>query len=77
MYNKEAKIVDGWKFKKAKADIVAKPKHYVLGGKDYIFIADSEGKVNVLNRRGESRLDLKDTFQYQSTRVLKSWPKYG
>jgi len=62
MYNKEAKIVDGWKFKKAKADIVAKPKHYVLGGKDYIFIADSEGKVKVLNRRGESRLDLKTPF---------------
>lgn len=62
MYNKEAEIVDGWKFKKAKANVIAKPKHYVLGGKDYIFIADAEGKINVLNRRGESRLKLKTPF---------------
>ena len=62
MYNKEAKIVDGWQFTKAKADVIAKPKHYVLGGKDYIFIADSDGKINVLNRRGESRLKLNTPF---------------
>lgn len=62
MYNKDARIVDGWQFTKAKADIIAQPKHYVLVGKDYIFIADSEGKINVLNRRGESRLTLNAPF---------------
>ena len=74
MYNKEAKIVDGWKFKKAKADVVAKPKHYVLGGKDYIFIADTEGKINVLNRRGESRLTLKTPFNTNAHIFLNLGP---
>ena len=62
MFNKDAKIVEGWQFTSAKAEVVAKPKHYVLGGKDYIFVADSQGKINVLNRRGESRLTLKTPF---------------
>ncbi len=59
-YNKEGQIVKGWEFKKAKSNITLEPRHYVLGGKDYIFIAEESGKVNVLNRKGEVRIKLKE-----------------
>ena len=61
-YNKEGKVVTGWQFTQTKSAVSVTPKHYVLGGKDYIFVAETNGKINVLNRRGDSRIELNKPF---------------
>jgi len=71
-YNKDGQIVKGWEFKKAKSEIVLEPRHYVLGGKDYIFIAEQNGKVNVLNRKGERRIKLKQSFKIKDRIYLQT-----
>lgn len=50
----------GWDFKKAKENIVTQPQHNMANGKDYIFMADADGNVLVVDRKGDTRLKLKN-----------------
>ncbi|MCT4622820.1 MAG: DUF3352 domain-containing protein [Schleiferiaceae bacterium] len=68
-YNKDGSIVKGWEFTKANDRISTKPKHYVLGGKDYVFFNDESGQFHVLNRRGETRVSLTNKMQVQDIYV--------
>ena len=55
-YGIDGRPVRGWNFSPAKADLVTQPKHEVIGNKDYIHVADAQGNLLVLNRRGEVRV---------------------
>ncbi|MDT0643635.1 DUF3352 domain-containing protein [Zunongwangia sp. F363] len=63
MYNKKGKIVKGFDFKKAGAEITNPPKHIRIGTKDYILVPEASGKVNVLNRQGHTRVPVKENFK--------------
>jgi hypothetical protein len=63
-YNKEGKVVKGWMFNNAGSNISKKPRHYVLGGKDFLIFAEDNGVVNVLNRKGEHRIKLKNKIYF-------------
>ena len=67
MLNSKGKTVKGFKFKKTKSDIVFAPQHFRISGKDYIVIAEENGKLNILNRVGKPRVKISKTFDYSKT----------
>lgn len=66
MYDREGKAVKGFTFKKASSDIVLPPQHIRIGTKDYILIAEKNGKLNILNRIGNDRVKVSDKFEFSS-----------
>lgn len=59
-FNAMGREVDGWEFKKARETIRKQVQYFVLNGKDYLVTIDEEGGLYVLNRRGETRLQLNE-----------------
>lgn len=66
MYNSKGNIVKGWKFKKSTSNAVHPAQHFVVANKDYVLLAEENGTLNVLNRRGESRLKVKGSIDFSS-----------
>lgn len=60
-FDVNGKLIKGWKFK-SNTKITIKPALLQVGKKDYIIIADKAGKVRVLNRKGEDRIELNTTL---------------
>lgn len=58
-YDRNGKPVKGWNHKKAKSTLILQPKHAVIQGRDFIYTADNQGRVYLLNRRGEVRENIK------------------
>jgi hypothetical protein len=61
-YAMDGKQVKGFIPIKTSAPVFAKIKHATIGGKDYLIAVDSDGRVNVFDRKGEARLKLKERF---------------
>ncbi len=55
MYDNNAKIVEGFSFKKGSKKINTPPMHIRIGNKDYIVILENDGKLNILDRKGKAR----------------------
>lgn len=72
MYDNSFKLVKGFKFKGAKSTIIAAPKHVRIGTKDYIIIAENNGKLHVLNRQGETRTKINSEFAFTPTINLQT-----
>ncbi|SHG75317.1 hypothetical protein SAMN05444483_12715 [Salegentibacter echinorum] len=66
MYDKNGKSVNGFKFKKAATKIVSAPKHIRMGNKDYIVFPEESGKLNILNRRGSHRVNVKKKIGFSN-----------
>jgi len=64
LYDKNGKTVRGFDFKKAKSSIVQSPTHIRMGNKDYILIAEQDGKLNILSRVGKPRVKVSKTFKF-------------
>ncbi|GAA0872391.1 hypothetical protein GCM10009117_15380 [Gangjinia marincola] len=60
LYNTEAKQVKGFEFSSTPSPITQAPVHNRKGSKDYILISEENGTLHILNRRGQSRIDVKD-----------------
>lgn len=71
MYDNSFKLVKGFKFNTAKSSIITTPKHVRIGTKDYIIIAESNGKLHILNRQGKSRTSVKPAFDFNSIVNIK------
>ena len=61
-YNKEGKVVSGFNFKTNKDKIANAPLYLNADGKDYMVFSDFSGKVYAINRRGENKINLKNTL---------------
>ncbi len=59
----KGKKTDGWKNPMAKSRVSKPVQHLREQGKDYILMADEDGNVRVIDRRGRDRINLKNTFQ--------------
>ena len=64
MYNKDAKIVKGFKFTTAKSNLIFPPKHIRIGTKDYIVITQQNGTLNILDRTGDTRVSVKEKIDF-------------
>ena len=71
MYDNSFKLVKGFKFNTAKSSIITTPKHIRIGTKDYIIIAENNGKLHILNRQGKSRTSVKPAFDFNSLVNIK------
>lgn len=69
MLDSKGKRVRGFKFKKAKSNIVFPPQHFRINSKDYITIAEENGKLNILNRIGKSRITVANKFDFSNTPI--------
>lgn len=63
----EGTPVEGWEFGKSDGLVKGEINHFIISGKDYIFFSDQTGKIFMLNRRGQERIDEQITAakQYQ------------
>ncbi len=64
MYDKEAKRVRGFKFRRSKDPVAYPVKHMRMGSKDYIVVQEKSGLLNILNRRGKERIALPKDFRH-------------
>lgn len=64
MINGDGKSVKGFEFDKAESEIVQPPKHIRISNKDYILVPEASGKLNILSRRGSSRIAVKGKFDF-------------
>lgn len=62
-YKITGELVQGWMFDKAEASIPYAVQHVALSGKDYLITIDNTGKVYVFDRKGETRLVLKEKLK--------------
>lgn len=69
MYDKNGKTVKGFAFNKAKSTIVQSPVHIRMGNKDYIVIAEENGRLNILSRVGKSRVSVSKNFKFSETPI--------
>ena len=71
MYDGQGKDVSGFTFNKASSSIVLSPQHIRIGNKDYILIAEENGKLNILSRVGKERIKLNKTFDFSEIPIEK------
>ncbi|MCB4800233.1 ribonuclease HII [Neotamlana laminarinivorans] len=73
MYNTQGKIVNGFNFTKANDNIIAQPKHFRIGRKDYIAFK-TKNKLYILDRRGKTRVTPKvqETYSNNSLYLYKN-----
>ncbi len=75
MVDGKGKKVKGFKFKKTKTDIVLPPQHIRIASNDYILIAEKSGKLNILNRIGNSRIAISKTFDFSEIPIVQEGKK--
>jgi len=71
LYDKNGKVVKGFGFNKTKSEIVQPPSHIRMGNKDYIIVAEENGKLNILSRVGKSRVSVSKTFDFSDIPVTE------
>lgn len=69
MYDKNGNEIKGWKLNKTKSNAIHPAQHFVVAGKDYILLPEENGTLNILNRKGESRIRVKDKIQFSDNKL--------
>ncbi len=59
-YNIKGKMIKGWRKPKMENIVADKIQRLIANHKDYILITDIDNKVHIVNRRGKTRIRLKD-----------------
>lgn len=54
MYDKEVSNLEGWRPKETGGALATPPRHHRIKGKDYLVAIRSDGKVQLMNRKGEN-----------------------
>ncbi|MGE0638212.1 MAG: DUF3352 domain-containing protein [Bacteroidia bacterium] len=60
----KGEVVKGWGFKKTNETVSQPIVHVRTGGKDYIVIAENDGKLNILDRKGSDKTKVKEKFRF-------------
>lgn len=64
MYDKNGKSVKGFDFRRTNSEILQAPKHLRIQNKDYIVFPEKSGKLNILSRQGEHRVNVKESIDF-------------
>lgn len=75
MYDKKGKSVSGFRYRKTSNDITTQPKHFRINNKDYIVFA-SGNKMVILNRKGQSRINVKESINFSENEIFKYKNKF-
>ncbi|GHA51193.1 hypothetical protein GCM10007103_34720 [Salinimicrobium marinum] len=71
MYDRKGARVKGFGFTKAADRISQQPKHIRMGNKDYIVIPETTGKINILDRRGNVRVPVKEQLDLSGNHLYE------
>lgn len=63
-FDKGGNLVEGFSFSTKNTNISAPPKHFRLGKKDYILVQEEDGKLHILDRRGDVRVNYTTNIQF-------------
>ena len=69
MYNKFGEKIKGWKLSRTSSPAIHPAEHYVIGGRDYIIMPEENGTLNVLNRKGESRIQISEKIEFSQNTI--------
>ncbi|WP_299443351.1 ribonuclease HII [uncultured Aquimarina sp.] len=72
MLDAEGKVVTGFGFKGTETNLIMPPKHIRIGSKDYILISEENGKLNILDRLGRTRVSVKESIDFSTNQ----WQQY-
>ncbi len=72
MYDAKTKHVAGFRFSSTSSPLLIPPKHIRIGSKDHIVLAEENGKLNILDRLGRTRVKVKDPINFSTN----AWYKY-
>ncbi|WP_152537481.1 hypothetical protein [Aquimarina pacifica] len=72
MFNSEAEIVTGFRFKGTETDLLLKPKHIRIASKDHILLSEKSGKLTILDRLGKIRIPVKENINFSEN----EWYQY-
>ncbi|MFN3841431.1 MAG: hypothetical protein ACK4RF_12070 [Cyclobacteriaceae bacterium] len=53
MFDKQGKLLDGWRPRLVDGKPIGAPRHYRIQGKDFIVMVRQDGQVHIMNRKGE------------------------
>jgi hypothetical protein len=68
MYDKQAKIVTGFTYKKADKTVNTQPRHFRIRRKDYIvFVQGNE--LEILDRVGNTRINIKNNISFSDNDI--------
>ncbi|WP_318310264.1 ribonuclease HII [Flagellimonas crocea] len=70
MYNNQAKIVNGFTFKKAPSNILGAPKHFRVGNKDYLVFKQDNNTLRILHRVGSDRIKVEEKIDFSNNEVF-------
>ncbi|WP_179349647.1 ribonuclease HII [Winogradskyella pacifica] len=68
MYNAKGQSIGGFIYKNNDSQISSQPKHFRIGSKDYIVFGAGEN-LKILNRQGDSRINVKDKIRFSDNDV--------
>ncbi|MCC4212852.1 hypothetical protein [Leeuwenhoekiella parthenopeia] len=69
MLDREGKNVKGFKYEKAEAAVNAKPQHLRIGSKDYLIFPLENGKLKILSRTGDLRVNVAEKFNFSGNPI--------
>ena len=75
MYDRKAKNVRGFRYNNIGNAITTQPKHFRIGNKDYIVFTAGK-KMMILNRKGQSRIRVKDEINFSNNPIFKYRNKF-
>jgi len=70
MYNNQGKIVTGFKFTEAPANILGIPKHFRVGNKDYLVFKLEDNTLKILHRTGTDRIKVAEKIDFSNNEVF-------
>ena len=70
MLDGKGKKVTGFKFSEAESPIARTPQHFRIGNRDYLVFRLENGRLNILNRVGDTRVKVGETFAFSDNDIF-------
>lgn len=70
MYDAQGRAVSGFKFRDAGSPVVGAAQHMRLGNRDYLVFRLENGALKILNRVGDTRVKVSDTFDFSDNGIF-------
>jgi len=70
MYNAKGTIVNGFTYTEAQSPIIAAPKHFRMGKKDYLVFQLENGQLKIRHRAGGERIKVNRTIPFSNNEVF-------
>ncbi len=71
MYDGQGREVSGFKFREAESPVIGLPRHIRIGNRDYLVFQLENGKLRILNRVGDTRVPVRETFEFSNNPVFE------